>query len=382
MTINEANGRRYKAALDQARNKPDDVRQDVAIKGMLGTINRWEENSKVTGTNRWADGLSAIDRAVDNLKTNWNADNGASANNAPRLLGLLDACDAWLTDRNMCGLQVTAWRADAIKALMWQAALSYSADNFSQETVKSIRRNNSAGKPTSLADPVAENDILGNPYMPGVAPTNFKFSTIAVARGDVKNEWARGDSRDPKVILEQGGFMPANGLTREGLKPWFNGAALGGTISITRDPDLPWNAGGKAAALTGGEKKIVKRGEKVKSGLGWLDERLVTLGNDVKLNGFVYYLNNLDGNDNTMHLSNEMTGKEHVFAAIPSECISQWWANVTVQGKMQKIGPYDFNERTIMEGPSGDEEERKMDSPRNGGVGSSSSSAAGSAGMD
>ncbi len=227
--------------INIARNQTRTERFTAAVRGMRGCITDYFTESPRWWANRSADGLTPIDNAAHAVDNGWVGWGGAGAASDAAVTTLLQACNHWLTTRNMCGIRITGWREAHIHKLYWQTAWCYSCDNYAAHAMLTVAANNAGGIATVTQDPVAAAAAVGNPYDFNLS--GYIHQPLAPARV------LRGDSRDPAAILLANGFQPVNLASRWLYKPWFDGNALDDTKSVTTDAALAIEAGPAAHAL-------------------------------------------------------------------------------------------------------------------------------------
>jgi hypothetical protein len=302
-------------ALQAGRLMPSGERNDCALLGMKDVLDEFRTNSMTCCANRRADGLGPIDQAVALLDAGWQANNGFAVANDADVEALLRACRAWDIKRRVCGMRVTGWRWAPIRELYWKVAWCYSCDNYAQQALAALPGNNAANNPTTLLDPVLQNAPEGNPY---------DFPNSGYVHAAMAQPVLRGDTRGPLSILAANGFQPAN-TGRWTYKPWFDGDATGGTPSVTSDEALAINAARGARGSPEGTLPL------------WLDGAIqgVAGGQNMRRGGYVYELGNIG---NAISTRVGPVGVEHVFLAIPAQCITRWWVVLA----RCTVGPFPF----------------------------------------
>jgi hypothetical protein len=316
----------FTPALQAGRVMDEDTRATCARTGMIGVLDEFATNSRVWGTSRWADGLSGIDQAAALVRAGWVLNDGFGPNNDACVGALLTACANWLRQRKCCCIRITKWREAAILELYWRVAWCYSCDNYvkrARHLIQNLAQNVAA--PVTLTDPANPANTEGNPYV---------FAGSGYHHGPMPTAVAlRGDTRDPATI-GQDGFQPID-LGRWTYQPWFAGSATGTTPSITDQQALAIEAPCGAKGYPPGPAPA------------WLAATiLLVVGNATQVRGYVYELGNL-GNAASARLILDQNGlpatpgEEHVFLAIPSACITRWWA-VLSQPHRHTIGPFPF----------------------------------------
>jgi hypothetical protein len=302
-------------ALQAGRLMPSWERTDCARIGMENVLDEFRVNSISCWAHRGADGLGPIDQAVAQVDAGWQANNGFAAANDADVEALLRACRTWDIKRRVCGMRVTGWRWAPIRELYWKVAWCYSCDNYVQQALAALAGNNAANNPTTLLDPVQQNAPEGNPY---------DFPNSDYVNAAMVQPVLRGDTRGPLSILAANGFQPAD-TGRWTYAPWFVGDATGGTPSVTANEALAINAAGGAQGSPEGNLPA------------WLVGAIQGAAGNQNLTrrGYVYQLGNLG---NAISTRVGPVGEEHVFLAIPAQCITRWWVLLN----HCTVGPFPF----------------------------------------
>jgi hypothetical protein len=308
----------WNTPMNIARNQTRTDRFNAAVRGMRGCIADYFAESPRWWANRSADGLTPIDNAAHAVDNGWVGWGGAGAASDAAVTTLLQACNHWLTTRNLCGIRITGWREAHIHKLYWQTAWCYSCDNYAAQAMLTVAANNAGGNATVTQDPVAAAAAVGNPYDFNLC--GYVHQPLAPARV------LRGDSRDPAAILLANGFQPVNLASRWLYKPWFDGNALDDTKSVTTVAALAIEAGPAAHRI----------GYPIGAGPAWLAAEQLRL-NVGPPRGYVYEFN--AGALQSTRLLGTPLGTEHIFLALPAGSIINWWF---VQPDRSTVGPYPF----------------------------------------
>lgn len=312
----------WNPAMILARGQTRTARFDAAMTGMQGVINDFFTDSYRCWANRTADGLAAIDAAANAVRNNWQAWGGAGVAADASITTLLNACANWLANRRVFGMRVTGWREPYIQKLYWQVAWCYSCDHYVQQALAQIGANNALGNATVPNGPVAAAALSGSPY--NFVNCGYFHQPLAPLRV------LRGDTRGPNDPTLANGFQPINLANRWAYHPWFDGNAVGDTISVTTDPALAIDAGPAAHALG-----YVFNPAHMP---GWLAAERIRLGVGV-VRGYVYELN--AGALPSTRLTEAPPGREHIYLALPAATIINWWF-VTANPHRCTVGPYPF----------------------------------------
>lgn len=307
----------YNPALQIAKSQIADVRTTWARNGMQTVLLTFKNESKKRWANRKADGLGPIDLAVDQVIRSWPNGGAGNATVDPHVKSLLTACKHWIDNRKVFGARITGWREAAIKDLYWRVAWCYFTDSYVQQALAHLNNNNTAGVPTAVTEPTALGYAFG-PYQ----FTNSGFThhiQAAIPR------ILRGDSRGPASIIASDGFQPRNLGNRWSYAPWFNGHAMGDTISTTNREHLAIEAGPSSFS----------RGDN--SPEGNLPAWLVPLLDGANRRGFVYEFN--IGAKNGTRVQGTAAGLEEIYLGLPADAISNWWV---IRVDRSTFGPIPF----------------------------------------
>lgn len=297
-----------KVAVKEALRQDHEFRKDCAIAGMRGAIEAYETDSVAKGRVRAFDGLRSLDTAVRKLKTAWSVGGSSNANVQNLVEEVLRASSSYLISKDNS-------RVDAVRALNWQVAWSYSCAQYVLAARAAIRANWS-GDATSMIDGPLGTLEFGNPY------DNPDYD-IVKPLGPVY----RGDTRAPNLILTANGFVSRDLDNPELFNPWWAGHSLGGTQSVTEDRALAINAS-SAAKTPAGNK---------------LPDWIVELINNKdlpfperRIKSFVYEMR-LRGSSGLI-VNGER--KEISYLAVPRTRIKQFWVMFGFQ--MYSVGPIPF----------------------------------------
>ena len=318
-------------ALADARAQSRSDRNTVHQSGMGNVLQNFRPGSAVWGTNRWADGLSGIDAAVAALDAQWPAPPAVPvwATVDPLVAAVLNACTAWLGNRQICGLRVTGWREAAIRKLYWQVAWAYNFKQYAIAANATANARNALGQITGMDDVVLPAGVV-NPFRFAASGYTFEAPVLIAAppggRVLAAGHVIRGDTRGPLNIANANGFQGWNIGVAGQYSPWFDQNAGDDVQSVTTDQALTINAA-RAGKLTGGHKPRLADAPAWVGVLGGgpagAAAHLAAFIRNLK--GYIYEINT-GGPANACRVTGTTPGREYIYLGLPAAIILNWWA--------------------------------------------------------